>query len=438
VEKQVTVEEILWKHSKTKEGLNPVKIKVTYNRKTAYYPVQLEGRNVYLSPSNWETIQGKEVRGLNRQIRTAIEGAKAKARETISGLTANKRSFTFDRFEKEYILDTSSKGYIKFFEDYLEEILKEGRAGTYHTYKCALQAFKAFRGGRDLDPLDISVDLLKEFEGYLKREKHSTTKKGKKIVLKAGKTTISIYMRAMRAVYNYIAGKLPHLREHYPFTVHQSDRSKYKIKSGSGSKGDALSSQQLKEFLKIKVTATSPEWRAKNLWLFSFYCNGMNFNDMARLKYGDIKKDSIQYVRQKTKETEGNEEVIEIPLSKAIREIIVDLGKEDKKPGSFIFDILEIGLTPIEERKVINQKIKIVNKWLKRICIATGLPPITTYWARHSYASLLKQSGQSVELIRELLGHSDIKTTESYLKRFDLKKKKDANNTVMKILRKAS
>ncbi len=73
-----------------------------------------------------------------------------------------------------------------------------------------------------------------------------------------------------------------------------------------------------------------------------------------------------------------------------------------------------------------------------RICIANDLPPITTYWARHSYASLLKQSGQSVELIREMLGHSDIKTTESYLKRFDLKKKIEANEGVMGILRKSA
>lgn len=70
-----------------------------------------------------------------------------------------------------------------------------------------------------------------------------------------------------------------------------------------------------------------------------------------------------------------------------------------------------------------------VNDRLKKLCSANNLEEVklTTYWARHTYASLLKESGESIELIRELLGHSDIKTTESYLKRFDLKKKKEAN-----------
>lgn len=434
--KQFTVEPVLWIHSKTKAGLHPVKIKLTYNRKTKYYPVQVEGKNVYLSDSQWRGISEKDVRKENKKIKNSIEDTASKAREAIQAITANNRSFTFDRFEKEFILETSSMGFIKFFTDYLDILIKEGRAGSYHTYNCGLQAFKAFRNGKDLDPLDITPDLLKDFESYLKKDKAYTTTRGKRGIRKAGKTTISIYMRALRAVYNFITGKLPHLKEHYPFTTHTSDRTKYRIKSGSGSKGDALTVEQLQKFLEVEVLASSPEWRAKNIWLFSFYCNGMNFNDIARLLYSDIKGDSITYVRQKTKETEGKEEVIEIPLNNAIREIIVELGNPDKRPGNFVFDILTKGLSQIEQRKVINQKLKIVNKWLKRVCAANKLPPLTTYWARHSYASLLKQSGESVELIRELLGHSDIKTTESYLKRFDLKKKKEANERVQAFMKK--
>lgn len=436
--KQFTVEPIIWIHSQNKQGLNPVKIKLTYNRKTKYYPVQSDGKNVFLSQEQWKAITEKTVRKENKRIKEAIGSAEAKARETIQTITSNKRAFTFDRFEREFILNTSSKGYLRFFQDYLDEIKREGRAGSYHTYNCALQAFIKFRNGAEIDPLDLTPDLLREFESYLKREKPIRTKAGKTVIIKAGKTTVSIYMRALRAVYNYIAGKLPHLRDHYPFTTHQSDRTKYKIKSGSGSKGDALGIEQLRKFQSIEVVPSSPEWRAKLLWMFSFYCNGMNFNDIARLHYSNIKKDSICYVRQKTKETEGNEEVIEIPLNNSIREIIIELGHSNKQPSNFVFDILEKDLSPVEERKVINQKIKIVNKWLKRICQTNDLPPITTYWARHSYASLLKQSGQSVELIREMLGHSDIKTTENYLKRFDLSKKREANETIQSLMRKTA
>ena len=60
---------------------------------------------------------------------------------------------------------------------------------------------------------------------------------------------------------------------------------------------------------------------------------------------------------------------------------------------------------------------------------------LTTYWARHTYASILKQAGQPVELIRELLGHGDIRTTESYLTRFDLAKKREVNDGIFRILK---
>lgn len=76
-----------------------------------------------------------------------------------------------------------------------------------------------------------------------------------------------------------------------------------------------------------------------------------------------------------------------------------------------------------------------VNARLKTLCENNKLPVITTYWARHSYAQLLKSSGESVEMIRELLGHSDIRTTESYLKRFDLERKKEVSDKIGNLLK---
>ncbi len=72
---------------------------------------------------------------------------------------------------------------------------------------------------------------------------------------------------------------------------------------------------------------------------------------------------------------------------------------------------------------------------MQTLCKNNGLDlPITTYWARHSYANLLKQSGESIEMIRELLGHGDIKTTENYLKRFDADQKRKVNDRIQSLL----
>lgn len=242
-------------------------------------------------------------------------------------------------------------------------------------------------------------------------------------------------MRTLRAVFNYISEKLPHLLESYPFANRSNDRTRYKIKTGSGSKGEALTEDQLRIFHSSDVIPGTPMWRAKQLWFFSFFCQGMNMNDIARLRYRHIHPESIRYVRTKTKETESKEEVIEVPLTDEIRRIIVELGNPSKDPKSFVFNLLVPGLSPMEERKVINQRIKVLNKWLKKICIENDLPIITSYWARHTYASLLKFSGVPIEMIRELLGHADIKTTENYLKRFDLDQKRKINENVYSVMK---
>lgn len=51
---------------------------------------------------------------------------------------------------------------------------------------------------------------------------------------------------------------------------------------------------------------------------------------------------------------------------------------------------------------------------------------ITTYVARHSFASVLKKSGVNIALISEALGHSDLATTQIYLDSFDNKQVDEA------------
>jgi len=433
--REVTIEAILRKSHTNAIGQHPVKVRITYNRIAKFYPISFDGKPIYFSEADWTAIKTIKVRKEKKDIKAIIEDRVASARTAKDRVTQNGRVFSFDRFENEFLLKTSEKGFIGFFEEYLEELLIENRIGSYHTYRCALQAFKAFRSNRELDPSEITPELLKEFEKYLMKEKSFKRSNGKISIRKAGKTTVGIYMRTLRAVFNYVSGKLPHLIEVYPFAHRNNDRTKYKIRTGSGSKGEALTAEQLKIFLNTEVIQNSSMWKAKQLWIFSLYCQGMNMNDIARLKYKYIHSDSIRYVRSKTKNTESKEEVMEIPLNDEIRKIIVELGNPDKSENNYVFDLLDLNLTPIDERKAINQRIKVINKWLKKICQENNLPTITTYWARHSYASLLKFSGVSVEMIRELLGHADIKTTENYLKRFDLEKKREVNERIHSMMK---
>jgi integrase/recombinase XerD len=427
--KEITVEALLYKYYTNKEGRHPARLKVTANRASRFYPIQTNGQNIFLNKSEWDSLQSKQF----KEQREAIADAEASARDAQRLIMHNERPFDFNRFEKEFLQHESKKGLISIWEAYLAELLGEGRAGTHTAYKNALQAFKNFRGEirkkreiikpfTELSPGNLSVSILKEFDQFL-------TKRG------CGKTTVGMYMRALKVIYNLAANENPSLKELYPFASKQNDKGKYKIKTGSGTKGEALSLEQIQSFINIETLPASPEYEAKLLWLFSFYCQGMNFKDIAFLRYKDVQWDSIKYVRHKTKDTESKEATMQVPLSDQIKQIILAIGNPDKSPLSFVFQVVAKEQDPARQDALIRQKIKITNKWLKSLCAANDLPEITTYWARHSYANLLKQTGESIEMIKELLGHSDVRTTESYLKRFDLSRKQAVNDKIHAILK---
>ena len=57
---------------------------------------------------------------------------------------------------------------------------------------------------------------------------------------------------------------------------------------------------------------------------------------------------------------------------------------------------------------------------MKEVAKAQGISqPVTTYSARHSFATVLKRSGASTEFISDALGHSNLNTTKNYLASFE-------------------
>ena len=80
-------------------------------------------------------------------------------------------------------------------------------------------------------------------------------------------------------------------------------------------------------------------------------------------------------------------------------------------------------MTPEEEYRAVQQTVQTINKNLTKICNALEIDKATTYTARHSFATVLKRSGASVEFISESLGHKSKQTTQNYLANFEDKEK---------------
>lgn len=374
------------KHS----GLYPVKIQVVFNRVQRYYNTGKE-----LSQEEWATLSSTKSPKL-MAVRSDIKNSFEKVENTVRTLV-EEGSFSFDNLNirlGKCVGDTLNTAY----KNKINSLIETGTIGNSSVYSCAYRHLEKYAG--DKIAFDaVTVDWLKKYE---------------KAMLAEGKsyTTVSMYLRCMRAIFNE-AKSIGVIKEaQYPF-----GKGKYEIPIGKGRKM-ALTLPQIKQIITY-TDGTEATDHYRDLWFFSYLCNGININDLLKLKYSNIDGDEIHFYRSKTLHTSKEKKEIEALITPEMKQIIERWGNSDKSPNSYIFPFLDGYNTPMEQKKRTQDVTRRINKRLKMIGDNLGISGISTYTARHSFASVLKRSGANIAYISESLGHSDLKTTENYLASFE-------------------
>ena len=96
-------------------------------------------------------------------------------------------------------------------------------------------------------------------------------------------------------------------------------------------------------------------------------------------------------------------------------------------------------MTTEKQRATYQQLTKTINKYIKKICLELKINEnVTTYFARHSFATVLKRSGANISLISDLLGHSSVGVTESYLDGFENEQIQEQTNVLTAGFKKAN
>ena len=212
-------------------------------------------------------------------------------------------------------------------------------------------------------------------------------------------------MRTLRAIVNEAIKEGYLKQEYYPFST-QFNRNGYSLKDlKSKASPRALSDDDIRKLKEFPVEEYPELKESLYYFLFSYYARGMNFVDIAKLERKNIYDQRIHYFRSKT----GKK------LSIAISEPGAD-------GGLYIFPILEADKhkSKAQIKYRVQKCLKKVNSDLKAIAEIVNIDiSLTSYVARHTYATRLKREGVNVEVISEGLGHSDISTTKAYLKQFD-------------------
>jgi site-specific recombinase XerD len=241
--------------------------------------------------------------------------------------------------------------------------------------------------------------------------------------------TVGIYLRNLRAIFNKAVDAKIIDREMYPF-----GSRKYEIPASSNTK-KAFDSEQLTKLFQA-VPVNMEQEKAKDFWFFSFVCNGMNIKDIVYLKWKNIVGGQIEFVREKTKRTKkAKQKVIQVPLTDFAKEFIEKYGVKDK--SQYVLPIINDEMSEEEKDARKRTFTRFINQHLKNLAKANGLTEdISTYWARHSFATTAVRKSASMEFVSEALGHSDLKTTKNYFAGFEDKTKKEILEGITDFMRK--
>ena len=306
---------------------------------------------------------------------------------------------------------------------YIPEVIgmlkREGKFPAMHVYACTLRSYEKFCA-EERHPKNITASLsmqeiftperLKEYEDWLAGQQSSPN-------------TISTYMRTLQAVYNRWMS--PGIEGYNPVLfkdVYTKVESRTKR---------ALTAEQMEQLRNTDFSVlTLRQQQVLTYFLLMFMLRGMPFIDLAHLRKSDLRNRRITYRRHKT----GKLMVVDVPPD-AMRLL---QKYRDKTDSVYLFPLLHGGLFMEEHHHRYQETLRHFNRELARLMkqLLPGVS-VSSYTARHTWATLAYHSGVPVGLISQSLGHSSIRVTMTYLKPFDAEVIDRINRQVISLVKKS-
>ncbi len=433
--RRATTQIVLDTRNKRANETLPLKLRVTYDRKSRVYgiKIKLEDNTEVdsLTVNDFECVKKQKPKEPEKftTIREKLSIIQSEAREIIKKL----EPFTFEAFREEFTgkKKASDPGNVFFkYAETIKELEQNNQLGTASSYDLSLKSLKAYilsTTGKLPEKLyfkDITINWLRRYEEYMVSDKPDLKKDGttrknadgtdKK---KSGltRTTVGIYLRPLRAIFNTAIEANEIEKSIYPFG--NKKNKKYVIPKGQKVK-KALTRENLKKLFQA-VAPTQEQSKARDFWFFSYTCNGMNIKDICFLRNENMEAESLSFYREKTKRTTDDQPPVIVTLTDYAKAIIEKYRNPDPSPKAFVFPILCHTDSELDKRKKVQGFTSFINQQIKKLAGSVGVTTeISTYFARHSWATLAIQGGASIEYVSEGLSHSDIKTTKGYFAGF--------------------
>lgn len=387
---------ICYKSKTLANGEHPLMLRIAQNGKSTYKSLKIS-----VAAKHWDF--DKNVPKPNNPhkdlIQKIILKTKLDYQQRILEKKANKEEFTASSLINEQKEITKTQTVEEFYLSIIGELKQKGQIGTSYAYLNSYNTLRNFNKGKKLNYTfsHIDVAFCKKYEDWMRS-------KGNK------DTTLSYQFRTLRAAYNRAIDAKIVCKEKNPFIEYKLSHLNTKTMKRALSKADIL------KIINADCNGQSNLRKlTHDIFAFSYLCGGISFVDIANLTLNNIVENRLIYQRQKT---HGS---INLILSEQAKQIIYQYS-DYQQEAEYLFPILHCKrhITPMQKSNRVHKICHQVNTELRAFAQELGITAeVTTYVARHSFATILKKSGVNIGIISQALGHQDIKTTQIYLSKFD-------------------
>ena len=396
-----TISVVCYKSKVLKNNESPLMLRICKDGKRKY-----ESIGISILPSLWDFKQNKPTRKCpNKEYIERLIAEKVKVyTDKVIEFKSQEKEFTATSLMEKVNKPVKRKTVQEVFNQYIQELESANRLRYADMYKCTMHSLIKFNKHLDIPFSDMDTIWLKRYEVWLQSQGLAIN-------------TLGTRFRHLRVIYNFAIEEKIVKSEYYPFNSFKVSKLSQTTAKRSIQKGEILSV--------LNYQGQTPlECLAIDLFTFSYLAAGINFGDIARLTKDNILENRLIYIRKKTQKQ------IKVSLQEQAIKLIQKYSMPD---NPYLFPILS-NFRKTEQQKVnrIHKIIAKVNKSLKEIGERLNIPiDLTTYVARHSFATVLKRSGVNTSLICEALGHSSERVTQIYLDSFGNDQMEDAMKNLL-------
>lgn len=399
-----------------KEGLYAIRLRICKERQRRYFTLKIFADGEYWDAENecfviLKNVRDKDQKKENeqrKQYNYSLSSYRVQAQEIIDGFRRERIDWTLNQFADAF-LNRSKQGKVKaYMEKHIKILHETGHIGNANCYTSTLRMLELYDSKFEKRVFsEIDIKFVNGLDIFLqKRGCKGNTRK--------------YYFKALRSILNKAIQEKEATEKTYPFAKGGFQIAKLE---------EATEKRYLPvEYLNKIVNTQSKNPRleyARKLFLLSYYCYGISFIDMAYLtKNNIVKLNSGEYIVYKRHKIQHQKNVkpIKIKITEEIQSLLDNLKECNPIVDNFIVPIVTIGgYTGEKLYNHIRFRYKKYNSYLAELAKELEITDVklTTYVSRHTMAMMLQRNDVSREQISQMLGHADMKTTNTYLDSFD-------------------